>query len=115
MKTITRTLLAALLLSLGIFGAACQDEVATSDSTTAESVDAGELSPDELGRIGARLHEAPDDAEAILADEGITWEDYQAAVREVSADVESAQRYSEAFHAANGTTGADQAANDPAG
>ncbi len=111
MKTITRTLLAALLLSLGIFGAACQDEVAT----TSESVDAGELSPDELGRIGARLHEAPDDAEAILADEGITWEDYQEAVRQVSADVESAQRYSEAFHAASGTTGADPAANDPAG
>jgi hypothetical protein len=112
MRRIASILLLTALLPLGLATAACQDEPTTA-GTAAEPVDARELPPDELGRIGARLHAAPDDAETILEEEGVTWEDFQAAVREVSADVDAARRYSEAFHAAaNG--GAKAAEPDPA-
>ncbi|HEX2253156.1 MAG TPA: hypothetical protein VHQ65_07810 [Thermoanaerobaculia bacterium] len=98
---LTPVLLATVLLAAGLLATGCQNEpeVAESGISTA---DAADLSPEELGRLGARLSQEPGRAEAILAEEGVTWESFQAAVREVAASVETARRYSEAYRDAGG-------------
>ena len=111
MKRFATILLTAALLPLGLATAGCQDEA--SSRRAVRVVDARELPPGELGRIGARLHAAPEKASDILDEEGVDWEGYQAAVREVSANVESSRLYSDAFHAA-GEGGKAGAGAEPA-
>ena len=94
----SRILMLSLLLVAGLALAAC----GTSDDMPAEAGAAAELSAEELGRLGARIEQAPDRAAEILEDEGLTWEEFEAAVRAVSADAEKARRYAEAFTEAGG-------------
>lgn len=63
---------------------------------------AAELSPEELGELGARLEQEPSRAEEILEEAGLSWEELESAVRAVSADADTARRYTEAFLAAGG-------------
>lgn len=61
-----------------------------------------ELSPEELGRLGGRIHEEPERAEEILAEAGLTAEELEARVREVTADPDQARTYAEGFRAVSG-------------
>lgn len=102
MPTAIRLLALCLLLAGALGMAAC-------DRGDDESPAAGaaDFSAEELGRLGAELDQEPERAEAILEDAGITWEEFEAAVREVSADSEEARRYAEAFAAAGGDEAED--------
>ena len=113
-RPLAAAFLAAVLLAAGLLAAGCgnEPEVAEPELTT---VDAAELSPEELGRIGARLSQEPGRAEAILAEEGVTWEGFEAAVREVAANVETARRYAEAYRAAGGGSATAPATSEPTG
>lgn len=64
--------------------------------------EAGELSPEELGRFGGRLHAEPERVDAILAEAGLTAEELEARVREVTADPDAARAYAEGFRAVSG-------------
>jgi hypothetical protein len=64
--------------------------------------DAGELSPAELGTLGGRIHQQPERAEEILAEAGLTAEELEERVREVTADPDAARAYAEGFRAASG-------------
>ena len=59
--------------------------------------EAGELSPAELGRLGGRIHQEPERAEEILAEAGLTAEDLEARVRQVTADPDASRSYAEGF------------------
>lgn len=97
---ITRALvLSVLVLSCGLAFACGGDGGVEADTVGS----AAELSPTDLGTLGARLHQSPQEADAILESEGLTWEEFEAAVRQVSADVGDAEAYTEAFEAGGGT------------
>lgn len=55
------------------------------------------LTPEELGRLGARIHENPARAERYLREAGLTSSEFEKAVRDVSAESDLARRYREAF------------------
>jgi len=93
----SRILMLSALLVAGLAVAACG-----TDEGPREAGAAAELSPEELGRLGARIEQEPDRAAEILEEEGLTWEEFEAAVRAVSADAGKARRYTEAFTAAGG-------------
>lgn len=63
---------------------------------------ADELSPEELGRLGGRIHEEPERAEEILAEAGLTPEELEARVREVTASPDDSRAYAEGFRATSG-------------
>jgi len=90
-------MLSALLVA-GLAVAACGTGADMPDEAGA----AAEMSAEELGRLGAEIEQAPDRAAEILEEEGLTWEEFEAAVRAVSADAEKARRYAEAFTEAGG-------------
>ena len=93
---IRRTPLFVACLLLAILPLGCSDAETAAAETDAAVAD---LSPEELGRLGARLHESPGRAEEILAERGLTWEAFESAVRELAEDPEASRRYSEAFRA----------------
>lgn len=64
--------------------------------------EAGEWSPEELGRLGGRLHAEPERVDEILAEAGLTAEELEARVREVTADPDAARAYAEGFRAVAG-------------
>jgi hypothetical protein len=114
-RPLAAALLAAVLLAVALLAAGCANEPEVAEPEMA-TFDAAELSPEELGRIGARLSQEPGRAEAILAEGGVTWEGFEAAVREAAASVETARRYAEAYRAAGGGGDATApAASEPAG
>lgn len=92
------TALLTTLLSAGLGLTAC----GTHGDPPAAAGAAAELSAEELGRLGAQIEQSPEGAEAILDEHGLTWEEFEAAVRAVSADTGKARRYTEAFTAAGG-------------
>lgn len=68
---------------------------------------AGELSAEELGRLGGRIHAEPERADELLAEAGLTAEELEARVREVTADPEASREYAEAFREVAGEAPAD--------
>ena len=101
--------LSALLLG-GLAVAAC----GANDDVPAEAGAAAELSAEELGRLGARIEQEPERAEAILEEAGLTWEELETAVRAISADAGKARRYAEAFAEAGGQGALPGAETPPA-
>lgn len=61
-----------------------------------------ELSPAELGTLGGRIHAEPERAEEILAEAGLSAEELEERVREVTASPDDARAYAEAFRAVSG-------------
>lgn len=58
------------------------------------------VSPETLGKIGAKINENPAKMGAILSRHNLTEKEFRRAIREVSADPALSRRYHEAFKAA---------------
>lgn len=68
----------------------------------AEPDEPDELSAADLGRLGGRIHQEPERADEILAEAGLTAEELEARVREVTADPDASRAYAEGFRAVAG-------------
>lgn len=55
------------------------------------------LTPEQLGALGARIHHNPQRADTYLEEEGITRDQFEAAVQRVSTESDLARRYRKAF------------------
>lgn len=91
MKNVARIVLAA-FLAVGI-AAGCGGT--DGDRAGAE---AG-LTAAELGELGGRIYVEPARAEELLDEAGLTAEEFEIRIREVSSDPEVAREYTEAFDA----------------
>ncbi len=96
-----RTLIiAASILAIAL--TACKNQPATTSaqsqgtSATAQA----NLTPEQLGELGAQIKKAPKDADKLLADRGLTEESFEQAVRKVAEDPAASKRYTEAYHKA---------------
>jgi len=92
----------ALLLSAFLFAGACSDEsrtsVATTEPATTEaSAKAANLTPEELGELGAKIEKQPAEAEKILSEKGLNEESFEQAIRKVAEDPEASKRYAESY------------------
>lgn len=92
MKALTILLILAIPLAMGCSGdAATESAQASSDAYT----------PEELAEIGSDVEADPASAESILADVGLTPEEFEREVRRVTEDPDLSRRYATAYHAAN--------------
>ena len=100
MKTLT-TLSLTLLLT-----AACQQKQSASSSNTTSAAtpaaSAAALTPEELGELGAQIHKHPDNANELLAHQGLTPETFEKSIRKVTENVDASKRYTSAYKRAGG-------------
>ena len=91
----------ALLLSALLFAGACSDEsrtsVATTEPATTQAAQSANLTPEELGELGAKIEKQPGDAEKILSEKGLNEESFEQAIRKVAEDPEASKRYAVSY------------------
>jgi hypothetical protein len=102
MKTTSMTLaLCALLLA----GACSNDQPAATAGASSSTPVAGQqastppaqLTPEQLGELGAQIRKNPADAKRLLTERGLDEQKFEQAVRKVSEDPAAAKRYSESY------------------
>lgn len=98
LKLVTTLMTISLLMLAG----ACDGDQDTATVELDQREEAVELSPEDLGELGARLEENPDQIEEILAEQGLTLETFEAAIRNVTENPGEAKRYAEAYRSASG-------------
>lgn len=100
------TFILALALSTALAGACSKSETetaATSDVKSTEvaaqaTKDAGhELTPEQLGELGARIEKTPDDAEKLLSEHGLDEKSFEKQIRKVTESPEASKRYADAY------------------
>jgi hypothetical protein len=93
------TLIAATILTIALTG--CKNQPATTSASQGTSATAqSNLTPEQLGELGAQIKKSPKDAEKVLSDRGLTEESFEQAVRKVAEDPAASKRYTEAYHKA---------------
>jgi ABC-type enterochelin transport system substrate-binding protein len=72
--------------------ASSQQPVATEQAQTQNN-----LTPEQLGEIGAKIKKNPSDANKILADHGLDQASFEKAIRQVASDPAASRRYRDAY------------------
>jgi hypothetical protein len=85
--------------------AACGKKDAVSSQTgsapATTSAAAANLTPEQLGELGAKIQKDPSHAEDLLSQQGLTQESFEKAIRDVTEDPAAARRYAGAFRRAS--------------
>jgi hypothetical protein len=103
-----KTTLITLGFSAALIAAGCSkanQTATTTTSTTAGSsvvaTAAPSMTPEQLGQLGALINKQPGNADKLLADQGLTQETFESAIRKVSSDPAASKRYAAAYKAAS--------------
>jgi hypothetical protein len=90
----------ALVLTLAL-AAACSNEqkTATTETPAATPQTAGavNLTPEQLGEIGAQIRKEPARANEILTARGLDQQSFEKAIRDVTENPDASKRYAEAY------------------
>jgi hypothetical protein len=96
----------AFALSILLVAAACQQkqtQTASSESSKpVAAVSAENMTPEELGELGAQIHKTPDKADDLLAQHNLTQESFEKSIRKVTENVDESRRYTAAYKKAGG-------------
>ena len=89
-------------LSLSIVLFACNqgnDETQTPATTPAQpgAVASGDLTPEQLGAIGAKISKNPSQSQEILSQHGLDAKTFETKIRKVTEDPAASKRYAAAF------------------
>ena len=88
----------ALALFLGCGGheqpAATNSEPAAGAKLAASTT---QLSPEQLGELGAQINRQPERADELLAHQGLTRETFEQQIRRVTEDPQASKRYADAY------------------
>lgn len=96
MKTMTIALALTLVMAGG-----CSKEPASDVASTQPAATAANLTPEQLGEVGAKIQKQPTDAQRILSESGLTEESFEQAIRKVSEDPHASKRYAAAYQKAS--------------
>ena len=96
-----KTLMIASLVLVAALGCKQKSSSTSAESSTpsqpAVSEQAQNVTPEQLGQIGAAIKHHPKDADKILADHGLTQESFAKAIRQVASDPAASRRYRDAY------------------
>jgi hypothetical protein len=102
-----RKTLMPLAIVMLAFAAGCSKTSSTTASsdtnaTVAQSSSSSStLTPEQLGTLGAQIKKQPNDADKLLAAQGLNEQSFAAAVRKVSENPADAKRYTVAYKSAS--------------
>ncbi len=92
----------ALVLTLALFGACKNDETQTAaNHPAAASASPANLTPEQLGELGAQMRKDPARAEEILVQRGMTPQAFEKAIRDVTENPDASKRYAAAYRKAS--------------
>jgi hypothetical protein len=94
MKKLTTSL--ALLATLTL-ASACNEKKEVAATQPQATTQNATLSPEELGALGAQIHNTPDRANELLAEHGLDEASFEKAIRDVTENAEASKRYAEAY------------------
>jgi hypothetical protein len=103
-----RLLIATIALTLSL--TACQNDKRVADSAApagqpaAATQQQASLTPEQLGELGAKIRQSPDNAQQLLAQHNLTAESFEAQIRAVTENAEASKRYSASYTAASKAT-----------
>jgi hypothetical protein len=60
-----------------------------------------EMTPEQLGELGAQIRKEPDRAEALLGQHRLTKESFEAQIRKVTENPDASKRYADAYRKAS--------------
>jgi hypothetical protein len=90
-----------------MFGCKNQNQTASYDNNgkssdnSVSSQQTTNLSPEDLGKLGAEIKKHPKDAQKLLADKGLNEQQFEQAVRKVAESPSDSKRYAEAYKKAS--------------
>ena len=97
-----RALTFALVLALALAGACSNEQKATNTSASPQAnAKAADLTPEQLGELGAQIRKEPSRANEILAQKGLDASSFEKAIRDVTENPEASKRYAEAYRKAS--------------
>ena len=89
---------AALLLTLVAVNASAPNASASeSNNNAATSVSQNNLTPEQLGELGAKIKKNPNDAQKLLTEQGLTQESFEKQIHQVAQDPDASKRYAAAY------------------
>lgn len=97
----TLTMSLVVLLALAGCGAKDQQTAATNAESSPQAQASVNLTPEELGELGARIRKTPERANEILRERGLTEKTFESEIREVTEDPEASKRYAAAYKKAS--------------
>jgi hypothetical protein len=94
-------LLATLVLAVALVSGCKQQQnasgiPATSNDQTSATASTN-MTPEQLGELGAQIKKHPRDANKLLSDHGLTEASFEKAIRQVTQDPDASKRYTAAF------------------
>jgi hypothetical protein len=95
--------IAALTLILA-FGCKNQNQsnyASTNPNNSVSTQQTTNLSPEELGELGAKIKKHPNDAQKLLSEKGLTSQQFEQAVRKVAESPEDSKKYAAAYKKAS--------------
>ena len=100
-----RAIAMAVFLSALLVAGGCSDQKSSTTSATtnapAASAQQQQLTPEQLGELGAAIKKNPNDAERLLTEKGLTEETFEQAVRKVSEDPAASKQYADGYKRAS--------------
>lgn len=93
---------ATIILTL-LLGVACggHEQKTASTAASAPTVTANDLTPEQLGELGAQIQKNPDRAQELLTHHGMTSESFEKAIRDVTKNPEASKKYAAAYRRAS--------------
>ena len=88
---------AAAVLLLFVIACGGREPAASSDAAAPATVTAPNLTPEQLGALGAQMRKDPARADELLTERGLTRESFEKAIRDVTEDPAASKRYAEAY------------------
>jgi len=98
MKKLSIAILALVLIVGCKNKASTASTSATGNDTTVAQAN---LTPEQLGELGAKITKNPGEAQKLLSEQGLTEDSFKQAVRKVSEDPAASKRYTEAYKKAS--------------
>ena len=92
-----------MVVLLALAGGCNQDQNKTSvaSDTPAATAASHELTPEQLGELGAQIRKTPDRADDLLSEHGLTKQSFEAQIRKITENPEASKRYAEAYRKAS--------------
>lgn len=92
----------ALVLLGGCKKQTTQETVVTPTTTEKSSTTVvTNMTPEELGQLGAEIKKKPGEAKRILSEHGLDEQSFEKAIRKVSSNIEESRRYAAAYKKAS--------------
>lgn len=79
-----------------------QQQQPASNAAAPQSVAAANLTPEQLGELGARIKKEPARADELLSQHGLTHESFEKAIRDVTEDAAASKRYAASYRRLGG-------------